>query len=184
MVLLPPSSHAGLTLLLRFADYSYTPGWYEVVGPRDANLELYSEVKADTGGYLTPSVMGHKISATCEPVFDTEHFVMAYLYEGHVIWIAPQHRIPLLLPSDEARVFVCFGNPENESDWGWITCNPCANNQRPYEHWIRMSSARAFTAQCATAHLSAPLGSTFATQPPPLSDFATWPHEDGDSQPR
>jgi hypothetical protein len=119
---------------MQMADFVYEPGRYEILGPRDHDLPTIAVVQE---GYPSPSILGYKIRATYHPWLDKHPSVTAYLFEGTIIWLAPEYCTPVLLSTGEARLWICFGCPMEEQDWGWITCDPCAVVPGKSEQWIK-----------------------------------------------
>jgi hypothetical protein len=54
-----------------------------------------------------------------------------------VVWLAPEHRVPTVLSTGEARFWICFGDCANEQHWGWITCDPYAAEPWKSYPWIK-----------------------------------------------
>jgi hypothetical protein len=118
------------------ASFTYEPGRYEILGPRDQALPTVSVIQDE---YHSPSILGYKIRATYYHWLDKHPLVTAYLYEGTTIWLAPEYCRPVILPTGEARLWICFGCPRDEQHWGWITSDPCAAGPEKSEQWIKLS---------------------------------------------
>ena len=132
---------------MQFAHFAYDPGMYEILGPPDCDLPRYAQVQE---GYTTPSVLGFKLRATYHPWLTRSPIVTAHLHEGMIVWLAPEHRVPFMLPTGETRVYVCFGAYDEEQHWGWITSDPYADQYGQSYPWIKKMSDNA---ECVTEHL-------------------------------
>jgi hypothetical protein len=63
--------------------------------------------------------------------------ILVTMYEGMVVWLAPEHCVPILLSTGEGRLWICFGDCANQQHWGWITCDPYAAEPWKSHPWIR-----------------------------------------------
>ena len=145
----PLTAHLGLSIhAMQGARFVYEPGRYEILGPRDCNLQPFCRV---IDGYPTPSLLGYKVRVTAHPGLTNHPFVLGYLYEGDLVWLAPGFCSPTLLPSGEARVWICFGNPMHDWEWGWITADPYAMVPGKSEHWISKVPDYPTVAPCCDA---------------------------------
>ena len=118
------------------ASFTYEPGRYELLGPRDQALPTAPAIQDE---YRSPSILGYKVRATYHHWLDKHPLVTAYLYEGTKIWLAPEYCRPVILPTGQARIWICFGHPQNEQHWGWITSDPYAAVPGKSELWIKPS---------------------------------------------
>jgi hypothetical protein len=118
------------------ATFVYEPGRYEILGPLDQDLPTTPTVQDE---YHSPSILGYKIRATYHHWLDKHPLVSAYLYEGTKIWLAPEYCRPVILTTGQARIWICFGHPQNEQHWGWITSDPYPTVLGKSEPWIRLS---------------------------------------------
>jgi hypothetical protein len=145
---------------MQLASYAYEPGMYEILGPHDCDLPRTTVVRE---GYFSPSILGYKIRATYYPWLVSNPIVTACLYEGTVVWLAPDYCTPTVLSTSEARIWICFGNSANEQHWGWITCDPYAAEPSKSDPWIKK--------------LTDSVPATTATQTPAYDALLTTPEE-------
>ena len=114
--------------------YVYLPGRYEIIGPRDKDLSYVPHMRE---GYPTPSILGYKMRATWHPMLYDYPIVTAYLCEGDIVWLAPEFCTPTILTTGQERLWICFGDPYKEWEWGWITSNPHAMVPLQSHCWLR-----------------------------------------------
>ena len=114
--------------------YVYLPGRYEIIGPHDKDLSYVPHMRE---GYPTPSILGYKMRATWHPMLYDYPIVTAYLCEGDIVWLAPEFCTPTILTTGQERLWICFGDPYKEWEWGWITSNPHAMVPLQSHCWLR-----------------------------------------------
>ena len=131
-----PHSRLPIQEFAHEASFVYEPGRYEILGPRDQALPTAPTIQDE---YHSPSILGYKIRATYHHWLDKHPLVSAYLYEGTKIWLAPEYCRPVILTTGQARIWICFGHPQNEQHWGWITSDPYPTVAGKSEPWIKLS---------------------------------------------